>query len=204
MYASAGPAGWRGVVRLVADLGQSSTSDCTRMCVVKNRNLGCYRQKPKRATTQIRVQHTEQGHSYEFNVVRQRQGVPESSKECTRSAHTEQNAGWPRMNLHAWVQPWRSAAQRLRIKRKRLVHGEERQHQHEGSRDALCQLLQLGDHAQGCCTPPHQGVRWPLSGSSAIAGPFRSRLKNSHAFFFCQTTCAGQGLRSNVRTPSTQ
>ena len=82
-----------------------------------------------------------------------------------------------------WMQPWRSAAQRLRIKRKRLVDGEERQHQHEGSRDALCQLLQLGDHAQGCCTPPHQGVRWPLSGSSAIAGPFRSRLKNSHAFF---------------------
>ena len=103
MYASAGPAGWRGVVRLVADLGQSSTSDCTRMCVVKNRNSGCYRQKPKRATTQIRVQHTEQGHSYEFNVVGQQQGVPESSKECTRSAHTEQNAGWPRMNLYAPV-----------------------------------------------------------------------------------------------------
>ena len=82
-------------------LGRVRASDCTRMCVVKNRNLGCYRQKPKRATTQIRVQHTEQGHSYEFNVVRQQQGVPEISKECTRSAHTEQNAGWPRMNLYA-------------------------------------------------------------------------------------------------------
>ena len=52
-----------------------------------------------------------------------------------------------------------------------------------GSRDALCQLLQLGDHAQGCCIPPHQGVRWPLSGSSAIVKPL-SRMRPVQTIFF--------------------
>ena len=68
-----------------------------------------------------------------------------------------------------WMQPRRSAAQRLRINRKRLVDGGWSENRPTQVRDALLELLRLGDHAHGCCNPPHQGVRWPLSGSSAIA-----------------------------------
>ena len=68
-----------------------------------------------------------------------------------------------------WMQPWRSAAQRLRMKRKRLVDVEWREDRQKQVRDALLQLLRLGDHEHGCCNPPHWGGWWPLSGSSAIA-----------------------------------
>ena len=63
------------------------------------------------------------------------------------------------------MQPRRSAAQRLRMKRKRLVDVEWREDRHKGVRDALGQLLRLGDHAHGCCIPPHWGGWWSLSGS---------------------------------------
>ena len=80
-----------------------------------------------------------------------------------------------------WMQPRRSAAHRPRIRRKQLVDVEWREDRQKQVRDALRQLLRLGDHAHGCCIPPHEGAWWPLSGSSAIASPFRSRLKNRHA-----------------------
>ena len=62
------------------------------------------------------------------------------------------------------MQPRRSAAKRLRIKRKSLVDGEERQDPHKEDLDALRQLLRLGDHAHGCCIPPHCGGWCALSG----------------------------------------
>ena len=68
-----------------------------------------------------------------------------------------------------WMQPRRSAAHRPRIKRKQLVDVEWREDRQKQVRDALLQLLRLGDHEHGCCNPPHWGGWWPLSGSSAIA-----------------------------------
>ena len=62
------------------------------------------------------------------------------------------------------MQPRRSAAKRLRIKRKSLVDGEERQDPHKEDLDALRQLLRLGDQAHGCCIPPHWGGWCALSG----------------------------------------
>ena len=62
------------------------------------------------------------------------------------------------------MQPRRSAAKRLRIKRKSLVDGEERQDPHKEDLDALRQLLRLGDQAHGCCIAPHWGGWCALSG----------------------------------------
>ena len=66
-----------------------------------------------------------------------------------------------------WMQPRRSAAHRPRIKRKRLVDVEWREDRQKEVRDALLELLRLGDHAHGCCIPPHQGGWCALSGSQA-------------------------------------
>ena len=64
-----------------------------------------------------------------------------------------------------WMQPRRSAAHRPRIKRKQLVDVEWREDRQNQVRDALLQLLRLGDQAHGCCIPPH----W--SGWCALSGP---------------------------------
>ena len=90
-------------------------------------------------------------------------------------AHTKAGLRSLRPGIHlpavdpTWMQPRRSAAQRLRIKRKRLVDGEWQEDRQNQVREALLQLLRPGEHEHGCCIPPHWGGWWPLSGSSAIA-----------------------------------